>query len=281
MIEKTLSLAGCQCHIAEWNPNAKIVLLAFHGWLDNLASFESLALQMPNIRLIAIDFPGHGHSEHHKEGQVYYFLDGLYLIDDLIEQLGLERANLLGHSMGGAISSIYAGVAPKRVENLVLIEALGPLTAPDEDCLHNFSQSIKLRRAIKDKRKPVYSHFEQALAARAEVSEIAPELIKPLVARALVEIPEGYTWRADARLRVPSLMRLTESQVLAILSNIEANCLVIEADNGLLQQQNSEHFDLRKQKIKSLQIITLAGGHHIHLEKSTEIAKLIQDFLAE
>ncbi|MDQ7049798.1 MAG: alpha/beta hydrolase [Enterobacterales bacterium] len=281
MIERTLSLAGCQCHIAEWNAKAETIVLAFHGWLDNLASFESLAQHMPNIRLIAIDFPGHGHSEHHKDGQVYYFLDGLYLIDDLIEQLGLQQANLLGHSMGGAIASIYAGVQPKRVDKLVLIEALGPLTAPDEDCLHNFSQSIKLRRAIKGKRKPIYSHFDEGLTARAEVSEIAPELIRPLVDRALVEIPEGHTWRADPRLRVPSLMRLTEAQVLAILANIDADCLVIEANNGLLQQQNSEHFELRKKTIKSLEIIKLAGGHHIHLEKSSEIARLIQDFLTQ
>jgi len=279
MIENTLSLAGCQCHIAEWNPEAKTPVLAFHGWLDNLASFESLARKMPQIRLIAVDFPGHGHSDHHQKGQVYYFLDGLYLIDDLIEQLGLSSASLLGHSMGGAIASIYAGVQPKRVDKLVLIEALGPLTTPDEDCLHNFAQSIKLRRAVADKRKPIYAHFDDALKARAEVSEIAPELIKPLVERALVQKGKGYTWRADPRLRVPSLMRLTEKQVLAVLANIQAPSLVIEADKGLLKQQNSEHFALRKKKIKSLKLVTLAGGHHIHLEKSAEIASIIQDFL--
>ncbi len=278
MIEKTLSLSGCQCQVVEWNPEASTCVLAFHGWLDNLASFDDLAQQMPDIRLVAVDFPGHGHSAHHSEGKAYYFLDGLFLIDDLIEHLGIQSANLLGHSMGGAIASIYAGVQPSRVNKLALIEALGPLTTPDEDCLENFTQSIQQRRSVANKTKPLYKDFARALKTRAEVSEISPKLIEKLVERALIKTPSGYTWRADPRLRIPSMMRLTEAQVLRLLANIDAACLMIEASEGLINKQPGEHFERRKESIKSLKVLKLQGGHHIHLERTTEIANLIQAF---
>lgn len=279
MIEYKLLLAGCECSVAEWNPDGKIIVLALHGWLDNLATFETLASCLPEIRLIAIDFPGHGHSEHIEPGKAYYFIDGLFLIDDLIEHFKLDSVNLLGHSMGGAIATIYAAIQPDRVENLLLIEALGPVTSPDSKAPENLSNALCQRRALKNKRKPIYPSFEQALATRAEVSEIEPKLIKPLVERALTSIEGGYTWRADSRLRIPSTLRMSEAQLRSILPNIRAKTLLIEAKSGLLQSANAEYIQQRKPLVKRLKVHLLPGSHHLHLEYPEEIALLIKEFI--
>ena len=279
MIEYKLLLAGCECSVAEWNPDGKTIVLALHGWLDNLATFETLASCMPEIRLIAIDFPGHGHSEHLESGKAYYFIDGLFLIDDLIEHFHLDSVNLLGHSMGGAIATIYAAIQPDRVKNLLLIEALGPVTSPDSKAPENLTKALSQRRALKNKRKPVYPSFEQALAARAEVSEIEPKLIKPLVERALTSIDGGYTWRADSRLRIPSPLRMSEAQLRCILPNILAKTLLIEAKSGLLQSANAEYIQQRKPLVKHLEVHLLPGSHHLHLEYPEEIASLVKEFI--
>ncbi len=279
MIEYKLILAGCECSVAEWNPDGQTIVFGFHGWLDNLATFETLASCMPDIRLIAIDFPGHGHSAHIEAGKAYYFIDGLFLIDDLIEHFHLESVNLLGHSMGGAIATVYAAIQPDRVNKLVLIEALGPVTSPAKEAQSTLNKALSQRRALKSKRKPVYTTFNQALAVRAEVSEIAPNLIKPLVERALTSVEGGYTWRADSRLRIPSTLRMSEELLRSILPNIKASTLLIEAKSGLLQSANAEYIQQRKPLVKQLEVHLLPGSHHLHLEYPDKIAELIKEFI--
>jgi len=286
MIEYNLTLAGNDCRLAEWNPDGKTLVFALHGWLDNLATFEILAKHMPDIRFIAVDSPGHGHSSHIKEDKAYHFIDGVYLIDDLIEHFGQKQANLLGHSMGGALATIYASVQPKRVKSLLLIEALGPVTTKEEKFPETLKNSITQRRALKDKRKPFYKSFNLALEARAEVSKISPELIKPLVERALTSIQHpsdkqtyGYTWRADSRLRSSSAMRMTEKQLRCLLPEITAPTLLIEGKQGLLQLPEAKHIQARKPLVKNLTVQLMEGGHHLHLEHPKRIAKIMCQFL--
>lgn len=286
MIEYNLILAGNDCRLAEWNPDGETLVFALHGWLDNLATFESLAKYMPNVRFIAVDSPGHGHSAHIREDKAYHFIDGVYLIDDLIEHFGQEAANLLGHSMGGALASIYASVQPQRVKTLLLIEALGPVTTREEKFPETLRNSIIHRRALKDKRKPFYKSFNLALEARAEVSKISPELIKPLVERALTSIQHssdqqisGYTWRADSRLRSSSAMRMTEKQLRCLLPEITAPTLLIEGKQGLLQMAEAKHIQKRKALVQNLEVELMDGGHHLHLEYPKKIAMIINNFL--
>ncbi len=286
MIEYNLTLAGNDCRLAEWNPDGKHLVFALHGWLDNLATFESLAQYMPTTRIIAVDSPGHGHSAHIKDDKAYHFIDGVYLIDDLIEHFGVKEANLLGHSMGGALASIYASVQPNRVKNLLLIEALGPVTTIEEKFPETLKSSISQRRALKDKRKPFYKSFNLALEARAEVSKILPELIKPLVERALTSVENnknkqtfGYTWRADSRLRSSSAMRMTEKQLCCLLPGITSPTILIEGKQGLLQLPEAKHIQKRKPLVQNLTVELMEGGHHLHLEYPEKIAKLLTNFL--
>ncbi len=279
MIEYKIRLSSCECSIAEWNPDGKHLVLALHGWLDNLATFEKLAKYLDDVRIIAIDLPGHGHSEHLSEGRVYHFIDSVFILDDLIEHLQLDSVNLLGHSMGGAIASIYAAIQPLRVNKLLLIEAIGPVTGPASQTLESLTKAVSSRRALKDKRKPVYSTFEGALMARAEVSKIAPNLIKPLVERALTKVDGGYTWRADSRLRTPSAIRMSEQQVRDLLAAITSPVLLIEGESGMLRGKQAQHIQDRKPLLNDLSIHLMKGGHHLHLEYPETIAKQISAFL--
>lgn len=277
MIEYRLKLAGCDCAVVEWNPSGSIVVLAFHGWLDNLATFESLVNHMPEVRLIAVDFPGHGHSGHLPNANTYHFVDGVYLIDDLAAHFKLEKLNILGHSMGAAVACLYAGAKPEKVRGLVLIESLGPLTTEAEGIPGLIRQSLIQRRLLIDKRKPVYKNFEQALDVRAEVSQIEKSLIKPLVERALVNVETGgYTWRADSKLRISSTIRLSEVQLQQVLSQIEAPVLMFEAESGLLAE--NALMQKRKKDFKRLTVSQLAGGHHVHLEQPQSCGNEIQAF---
>lgn len=277
MVEYKLSLGGCLCSVVEWNPDGSTLVFALHGWLDNLASFESLVKYMPNIRLIAIDFPGHGHSDHLPADLAYHFIDGLYLIDDLLNHFKLSKINLLGHSMGGAISTLYAASQASKVEKLVLIESIGPLTTDSGQAVSLLKKAVEQRAILKNKRKPVYEDFKSALKARADASQIDAELIKPLVERALVNVENGYTWRADSRLRVATPIRMSEPHFQQIIPEITASVLLIEGDSGLLVDKEVQ---ARKLLFKDLEQYCLSGGHHVHLEQTENCANKIQTFFA-
>ncbi len=279
MIEYQLELAGTRCSVAEWNPDADRVVFAMHGWLDNLATFESISKYLSELRIIAFDFPGHGHSDHIQAGLSYHFLDGLYLIDDLLNHFKLDSVCLMGHSMGGAIATVYAAIEPTRVNQLILIEALGPVTSDANLAGETLAKAVRQRRALKDKEKPIYQKFSHALTARAMVSEIEPELIKPLVERALTSLESGYTWRADSRLRLTSALRMSESQLRAILPQIECPCLLIEAEKGYLRLPEADYIQQRKPLVQQLKVETLPGGHHLHLEAPQAVAAKINQFL--
>ena len=97
----------------EWgNPDGE-PWIALHGWLDNCGSFDRLIPYFPeNQRIIAIDIPGHGFSSHNAPGFSYHYLDGLQYIRRIADFYNLEKFNLIGHSMGGGMSFVFAVTHP-------------------------------------------------------------------------------------------------------------------------------------------------------------------------
>ncbi|MET1254297.1 alpha/beta fold hydrolase [Aliikangiella maris] len=278
MIEYKIELAGTPCSVVEWNPGGSILVFAFHGWLDNLASFESLVPFLPDIRLVAVDFPGHGHSDHLLPGRPYHFIDGIYVIDDLANHFGQQKINLLGHSMGGALSILYAAAEPGRVNKMVIIESLGPLTSEPGEVQMLLHNTLSQRRSQLDKNKPVYPRYELALGIRAQASQIEAFLIEPIVERGLTKIEGGYTWSADSRLRNASPIRLSESHVLSLIQQIHTPVLLIEGESGYLR--NKAQFDARFSLFKTIERVIFTGGHHVHLEQPEQCAQQIRKFFA-
>lgn len=105
-------------------------LLLMHGLTRNSADFEPLAGHLAGrYRLIVPDVRGRGLSAHDPDAGNYrpdvYAADMFALLDDL----GVERAGLIGTSMGGLMAMIMAATQPARVAALVLND-VGPLLDP-------------------------------------------------------------------------------------------------------------------------------------------------------
>jgi pimeloyl-ACP methyl ester carboxylesterase len=239
-------------------------VIALHGWLDNANSFARLAPRLPGLRIVALDFAGHGHSAHRAIGASYLLWD--YVADVLLvaEQLGWERFSLLGHSMGAIVSVMLAAAMPERVERLALIDGLMPYTGEAEQAPAKLGEALRAQLALPGKRKPVYEAIDRAVAARMKgVGAVSREAAELLAQRGLMPVPGGYTWRTDSRLTLPSPLRLTRAHALAFAKAVQCPAMLVLAEQGLLHVEpafaglvEALPFDVRR----------LPGKHHLHLD---------------
>jgi hypothetical protein len=121
----TLTLRGVSHRVTQWGDaqNAPVILL--HGWGDSGETFQFLVDASSVARhWIALDWRGFGGSEW--TGPTYWFPDYLADLDAFLALYSPDKpADLVGHSMGGNIASMYAGIRPERVSRLVNLEGIG------------------------------------------------------------------------------------------------------------------------------------------------------------
>ena len=260
-----------------WGPSDGVPVLALHGWLDNAVTFDRLAPLLSDLRIIALDLPGHGHSQHRPPGVHYHFVDFVGDVIAAADALGWSRFALLGHSLGAGIASFVAAVAPRRITRLMLIEGLGPLSGEVADSPRVLTLAIEQMAHADTRPRTVYSGFDEALLARIRAGGLAREAAALLTRRGIELVDEGVAWRSDPRLRFKSPLYLSEEQVLAFLGRIDMPTLLICARAGHLCGR--EHMIARYAQVSRLTRVLLEGGHHLHLEDPAPTAATITDFL--
>ncbi|MBP5981939.1 MAG: alpha/beta fold hydrolase [Halomonas sp.] len=266
---QALVLAQDRLTALSWGRQDAPMWLALHGWLDNAASFTRLApllAEVLDIRIVAIDFRGHGHSKHAPAGNDYALWDYCHDVLDAMDSLGIEQASLLAHSMGAAVACLIAAAMPERVARLTLIDGLGALNTPAEETANQLRKGLIAYRRPPS-RPPRYADIESAVAARVAggVTTLDSVTAMPLVERNTEATADGYVqMRTDSRLLKPSLVRFTPEQVLAQLACIQAPVLLIEGERGILGER--AWAGQARQTVKYLTRHVLPGGHHLHLE---------------
>lgn len=275
LIERRFDCWG-QVLAALEKPGTGMPILALHGWLDNAASFLPLMEHLANP-LVALDFSGHGLSGHRPEQAATHYVDHVRDVLAVADQLGWQQFILLGHSMGAGVATLFAGCYPQRVAKLVLIEGIGPPTSPASDVAQTLRSAIDDMQALADKKKPVYAHIDDAVEARTRgFGGLSHDCSRLLCERGLMPVEDGFTWRADPRLRLTSSLRLTEEQVEGFARAIRSPTLLLVGEQGMGGQG---HFEHRLAWVEGLQLLRLPGRHHLHMESPAEVAQVIQGFL--
>jgi pimeloyl-ACP methyl ester carboxylesterase len=272
--EVRLSLPHIELAAHLYGPEDGQPVIALHGWLDNAASFARLAPKLPGLRIVALDFAGHGHSDHRPAGASYAIWDYVHDVLQVAEQFGWQRFSLLGHSMGAIVSVLLAAALPERVERLALIDGLIPYTGEADSAPQRLAEALKAQMALAGKRKPVYAEFERAVEARMRgVGAVSREAAELLAQRGLMPTRGGYTWRTDNRLTLPSPMRLTYAHAMAFVEQLQCPVNLVMAEQGmLLAQPRVDELLANRPIIQS----RLPGGHHLHLDDE-DGAQLVAD----
>lgn len=275
--EISFEIAGLKLAGKVWGPEKGLKILGFHGWLDNAATYDLLAPLLEDVRLISIDLPGHGFSEHRAAHANYSFVNWIPDVFAIADILQWQHFSIIGHSMGAGIAAIAAGTFPSRVQKVVLIEGLGPLSASAKEAPGRLAAHITRDTELRDSSTKQYSDFQTVVERLMAATKMSLKSAEILARRGTTAINENIAWKADKRLRATSPLRLTEEQVRAFMQRIECPILAIRAINGY--PYPVEQFEGRRSFVRNLEIHQLAGGHHIHLDNPERVAQVINPFL--
>jgi pimeloyl-ACP methyl ester carboxylesterase len=128
----TVKLRGIAHRIARWGSSDVDPVLLLHGFLDTCETYQFLVDEFPpEWNFIALDWRGFGDSADNSAS--YWFPDYLADLEALLDLLAPGRAlRVVGHSMGGNVAALYAGVRPERIRALVSLEGFGLPRVPTD-----------------------------------------------------------------------------------------------------------------------------------------------------
>jgi pimeloyl-ACP methyl ester carboxylesterase len=253
-------------------------IIALHGWLDNCHSFVPMLSRYPHWPVMAIDLVGHGHSDHLPVQAQMHFADYVNWLEEVRLSLKRERLTLLGHSMGAGIASLYAGCFPERVDKLILVEGLGPLSGPDNEVPERLRRQCQARQRYAGQQNPRYKDFAQAVRMRQQAGGLSWEAAELLAERGMGRDAEGFFWSYDPRLKLPSSLMFSQQHALAFLSRIACPSVLILGKSSKMNQ--NAWFQERIHSVPNLQVHQLAHGHHhLHMDSSADVGAWVDDFL--
>lgn len=259
-----IDVHGRRLAVVEWGDPNGIPLVALHGWLDNAASFTPLAQRLPGVRLIAPDLAGHGHSDHRAPGQPYYIWDNVADVLALLDALELKQVALLGHSMGASVATLFAGAFPERVSRLFLLDGLVPHDYAADTLPEQLAAALEKAKRQRRRGPRCYPDFESAVTARMNSRwPVSREAARLLLARGMEQTAEGWLWRHDGALVLPSVVRLCEAHITAFVRRLSMPVWLMMATQGIGMARVAPWLDL----IPGLELEVLDGGHHMHMDE--------------
>jgi len=279
-----LDVRGLRYHVRHWAaPGApKIVLL--HGWMDVSASFQFLVDELRGKwDVYAPDWRGYGLTDWGKS-DCYWFPDYLADLDHLLDAVaGKAPANLVGHSLGGNVACMYAGVQPERIAKLVNLEGFGMSATRPEDAPKRYARWLE---ELHDRPglRPYKNFGELAKRLRdgnRRLTEARAEFLARHWGR---ETGEGtVVLRGDPAHKIVNPVLYRYEEVRACWQQVRAPVLWVDADESKtlerLRLDEEQHAE-RRAAFANLRYVTVPeAGHMLHHDQPKAVAALIEAFL--
>ena len=292
-----MSLRGCRYHVLQWgSPDSEAPpLLLAHGWMDVAASWQFMVDALSEAfvrqrRIMAFDWRGFGLTETpHTDS--YWFPDYLGDLDALLDVLSPDQPiDLVGHSMGGNVVMMYAGVQPQRIRRLVNLEGFGMAASRPAQAPGRLAQWLDELRHLREGSMDLKAYADASAVANRlmKTNPRLPEAKAQWLARQWARPDASGQWQilGDAAHKIvnPYLYRVDE--VLEILQRISAPVLAVEASNNSLDDWWKGRYTLaeyhqRLQSVPELQIARIDdAGHMLHHDQPEALAQCIEAFLA-
>lgn len=289
MPSRNFTINGIRHRLHFWGSPKLPKLFLIHGWMDMGMSFNFLCEKLQKkFYCIAPDLRGFGESAHVRNPLGYHFNEYVADVHGIFNRLAPDESlKVLGHSMGGNILSLYAGIFPERVSHFVNVEGFGiadmPPASGPERMLKWISDSTERQRF------KIYPDLK-SLAVRLKSSNPRLRMDRALfLARHLSRrIRGGYRIAADTKHKMASPYLFQLKNIYPYWESIRARCLLVTGADTEMGTWLNSPADLQTEISARLshfpagsRQITIAGsGHMVHHEKPGELARVMLDFLA-
>jgi pimeloyl-ACP methyl ester carboxylesterase len=280
-----IEVRGLKLHYLEWGDPHADPLILVHGFLDHARSWERFVAALEQRsplrrRIIAPDCRGHGDSGWVGAGGYYHFPDYIWDLNAVIEALKLSVFALVGHSMGGTISFMYAGTFPARVQKLVLVEGIGPLPAEFSDAPPRMERWITEMRLLPHRKVVEYSTLDVAAGRlRRKNPRLQPDLALELARTGMRRLDNGsWVWKFDPLHRTAAPQPFYSRQAIEFFRRIECPVLIVNgADSRMTPRPDVEE---RLAAIPHRRVVEVENaGHMIHHDNPEKLAELVSDFI--
>ena len=251
-------------HYLDWDGDAAKPLVLLHGGAASCHWWDWVApLLRDDYRVLALDWRGHGESE--RDAPPYHTRDFVADLEGLIQNLGLERPAVVGHSMGGHVALAHAALHPESVAALAVLDSLADL--PEE--------AIEMLEARAKRPARRFAALEEAIDSfrLTPPQEVPVNVFRELAAHMYRQDADG-SWVAKAD-RNSFYRELID--VPALLPKIPCPTLILRAGASAMSKASAE---LMKQQLPRSKLVELPGAeHHFVLDRPQETRDCIHSFL--
>jgi pimeloyl-ACP methyl ester carboxylesterase len=258
---KTLLYKKSKISYTDSGEGKAIVFL--HGFLENKKMWQDYVTFLEGkYRVITIDLLGHGKSE--CLGYVHSMEENANVVHEVLEHLHIQKAIIVGHSMGGYVGLAFAELYPNEIQKLVLLNS----TSKEDST----EKKLNRTRAIKAVKQNYVTFVSLAIAnlfsennrirLSKEIEKVKTEALKtPL--QGIVASLEGMKIRKDRE----SILQANLFPTLLILGKKDP---VLNYEEAILQIENAT----------TTKLITFGDGHMSHIENKEELKDVLLDFFS-
>nr|WP_294931742.1 alpha/beta hydrolase [uncultured Flavobacterium sp.] len=255
---KTLLYKNTKISYTDSGEGTAIVLL--HGFLENKKMWqEYVTFFSENYRLITMDLLGHGESD--CLGYVHSMEENANVVHEVLEHLHIQKAIIVGHSMGGYVGLAFAELYPKEIQKLVLLNS----TSKEDSA----EKKLNRTRAIKAVKQNYVTFVSMSISnlfsennrirLTKEIEKVKDQALKtPL--QGIVASLEGMKIRKDRE----SLLKQNLFPVLLILGKKDP---VLNYDESISQIKNT-----------TAELVSFEDGHMSQIENKEELKNTLLDF---
>ena len=264
----TISLGGLSIHFTDWGDVSSPPLVLLHGLSGHARTWDhNAAVLSERYRVLALDQRGHGDSgwagdygSSAMAGDLLAFLD----------VLRLDVITLVGLSMGGIVSFVFAAQHPERVRRLAVLD-IGPEIAAAG------ATNVATTMAAQN----TFSSEDEAFAlARAANPRPTDAAIRHRLAHNLRPLPDGtLTYKYDTALRIPrAIFDHTSAELWNCWRAVSCPVLLIRGDDSdILAEETAERMIAEN---ANASLVTIPDcGHSITLERPEALQKVLDGWL--
>jgi pimeloyl-ACP methyl ester carboxylesterase len=280
-----LRIRGLRYHVRHWRSADAPKMVLLHGWMDVSASFQFMVDALrADWDVYAPDWRGYGLTDWGK-ADCYWFPDYIADLDALLEHIEpAAPVNLVGHSLGGNVGALYAGVRPERIARFVNLEGFGMAPTRADQAPERYA------RWLQELREPPGLRPYESFAVLADRLQAGNKKLSRDQAQFLARhwgqelAGKGVVLRGDPAHKIVNPVLYRYEEVRACWQKVRAPVLWVQGAESetpsRLHLDAAQIAERRAAFPKVREVSVPEAGHMLHHDQPEAVARLVEEFLA-